>query len=275
MSDATLPLPPDVQRMNATSNLVYSAVALVALGALLFWMLQRPTFAIEHVVVRGDTAHCSAASLRASVLPHLQGNFFTLDLQAAQRAFQGVPWVRHATVRREFPGRLNVTLQEHEPAARWGSGGAQMLNTQGEIFEVGEGDIELVAHSLPQLDGPDGQAGQVLAMYRRLAPLSAAHGLRMAGLKMHARGGWRARLDNGAGVELGKGEEGELARRVERFAATAPQIAARHKRGVKVAEAIETIESADLRYVGGYAIRLRGVGTVSEEGAPQRAGAGA
>ena len=268
MSNARVSLPPDVRRMNATADLVYGALTLVALGALLFWALRQPMFAIEHIVVRGDTAHSSAASLRASVLPRLRGNFFTLDLAAAQRAFQDVPWVRHATVQREFPGRLNVTLQEHVPVARWGSEGAQMLNTHGEIFEVGEGDIELAAHSLPQLGGPDGKAGQVLAMYQHLKPLVAPLDMPMTGLQMHARGGWRARLDNGAGIELGKGAAGELAQRLERFAATAAQVAKRHQRGA------DAIESADLRYNSGYAIRLRGVGTVGEEG-PQRASAGA
>ncbi|MBR6976278.1 MAG: cell division protein FtsQ/DivIB [Ottowia sp.] len=268
MSNARVSLPPDVRRMNATADLVYGALTLVALGALLFWALRQPMFAIEHIVVRGDTAHSSAASLRASVLPRLRGNFFTLDLAAAQRAFQDVPWVRHATVQREFPGRLNVTLQEHVPVARWGSEGAQMLNAQGEIFEVSEGEIELVARALPQLGGPDGKAGQVLAMYQHLAPLAAPLDMPVTGLQMHARGGWRARLDNGAGIELGKGAAAELAQRLERFAATAAQVAARHKRSV------QSIESADLRYNSGYAIRLRGVGTVDEE-EPQRAGAGA
>ena len=269
MSDARLILPPDVRRMNATADLVYGALALVALGALLLWALRQPVFAIAHIVVRGDTAHCSAASLRASVLPRLQGNFFTLDLAAAQRAFQDVPWVRHATVQREFPGRLNVTLQEHVPVARWGSEGAQMLNTHGEIFEVGEGDIELVARSLPQLSGPSGQAEQVLAMYRHLAQLAAPLDMPMTGLQMHARGGWRARLGAGTGVELGKGAAPELAQRMERFAATAAQVAKRYQRGA------DAIESADLRYAGGYAMRLRGVGTVDEEKAPQRTGDGA
>ncbi|MBO7411380.1 MAG: cell division protein FtsQ/DivIB [Ottowia sp.] len=268
MSDARVSLPPDVRRMNATADLVYGALTLVVLGALLLWALRQPAFAIAHIVVRGDTTHSSAASLRASVLPRLQGNFFTLDLAAVQRAFQDMPWVRHATVQREFPGRLNVTLQEHVPVARWGSEGAQMLNAQGEIFEVGEGEIELAARALPQLGGPDGKAGQVLAMYQRLAPLAAPLNLPMTGLQMHARGGWRARLGNGAGIELGKGAEGELAQRLERFAATAAQVAARHKRDV------QSIESADLRYNSGYAIRLRGVGTVGEE-ERQRAGAGA
>ena len=290
MSDAHVSLPPDVRRMNATASLVFGAVAFVALGALLYWALQQPAFAVSHIVVRGDTAHSSAASLRASVLPRLQGNFFTLDLAAAPRAFQDVPWVRHATVQREFPGRLNVTLQEHVPVARWGSEGAQMLNTHGEVFEVGEGEIELAAHALPQLGGPDGQAQQVLAMYQLLAPLAAPLYLPMTGLQMHARGGWYARLGNGAGIELGKGDADALARRLERFAATvAPVVAekqqpkgsgaqARKHDEQAQRQAMQALESADLRYAGGYAIRLRGVGAVNavdEDAAPLRAGTGA
>ena len=56
MSDARVTLPPDVRRMNATADLVYGALTLVALAALLLWALRQPMFAIAHIVVRGDTA---------------------------------------------------------------------------------------------------------------------------------------------------------------------------------------------------------------------------
>ncbi len=274
---AEMALPPDVRLMNATTALGYAGVLLALLAVAVPWVLANPVFAIGHIVVSGDTQHSSAASLRASVLPRLQGNFFTLDLGATQRAFQEVPWVRHATVQRQFPGRLNVTLQEHVPVARWGTGAGKntadgskedasseesqstyLLNSHGEVFEISATDAQVAVHAaLPQLSGPDGQAGEVLEVYQRLAPLTVPLRLPLTELQRLARGGWQARLGNGARVELGQGAARELAQRMERFATTAPQIAERHQRSA------EAIEYADLRYASGYAIRLRGVGTAT------------
>jgi len=49
----------------------------------------------------------------------IKGNFFSINLQRARAAFESVPWVRRATVRRVWPDRLAVSLEEHRAAALW------------------------------------------------------------------------------------------------------------------------------------------------------------
>lgn len=249
-----LPLPVDVRLMNLTTSLLVTALVLGCIAAGLWWAIRHPAFAFGHISVDGDTAHHSAASLRAAVLPRLQGNFFTMDLAAAQAAFQSAPWVRRATVQREFPNQLHVTLQEHVPVAYWGEGGSQMINRQGEVFEAG-GD-EADEARMPVLIGPEGQAAEVLAMHRQLEPLLAPLGTPLTELALLARGNWRAELGQGAVIELGYGTPPELAARLAQFVGTVGEVAARHQRPV------EAVEAADLRHVGGYALRLRGVTTV-------------
>ncbi len=255
--NARLPVPVDVRLMNLTASLLITALVLGCIATGLWWAMRHPAFAFGRITVDGDTAHHSAASLRASVLPRLQGNFFTMDLGAAQAAFQSAPWVRRAMVQREFPDRLHVTLQEHVPVAYWGEGDNQMINRQGEIFEAG--DAELDDEHMPTLIGPDGQAAEVLAMHGQLAPLLAPLDMRLAELALLARGNWRAELSQGAVIELGYGPPRELAARLAQFVGTVGEVAARHQRPV------EAIEAADLRHVGGYALRLRGVSTVRVE----------
>ncbi|MFT3779416.1 MAG: cell division protein FtsQ/DivIB [Ottowia sp.] len=255
---ASLPVPVDVKLMNLTASLLVTALALGCLAAGVWWFVRQPAFAIRQITVDGDTAHNSAAGLRASVAPRLAGTFFTLDLSAAQSAFQSAPWVRRAVVRREFPGRLHVTLQEHVPVARWGEDDAHMVNSFGEVFEAGgEGEDD----ALPALIGPDGHAAEVLALYRLLDPLAAPLGARLDEVALQSRGNWRVVLDAGAVVELGSGTPDELAARFRQFVATAREVAARHQRPVAA------IEAADLRHVGGYALRLRGVSTVRGDAA--------
>ena len=71
-------------------------------------------------------------------------------------------------------------------------------------------------------------------------------------LELNGRGGWRAKLANNAVVQLGGGDEQELLQRTRRFARTLAQVAAQYQRRV------DALESADLRHVGGYALKLRG-----------------
>jgi cell division protein FtsQ len=254
-------MPVDVKLMNLTASLLAAVLVLGGVAAGLWWFAHYPAFAIRQITVDGDTTHNSPASLRASVMPRLTGTFFTMDLAAAQAAFQSAPWVRRAMVRRAFPNQLHVTLQEYVPVAHWGEDDGHMVDGQGQVFDVDDADDD----TLPTLTGPDGHAPEVLAMYRRLEPLAAPLGARLNEVDLLARGNWRASLSAGAVVELGQGSPDDLAARFRQFAATAKDVAARHQRPVAA------IEAADLRHVGGYALRLRGVSTVRAEAAGQPA----
>ena len=106
----------------------------------------------------------------------------------------------------------------------------------------------------PALPAPEGSARQVLALYRRLQPVLARLDLAIDKLQLTGRGSWRAELDSGALMELGRGSDDEVVARTERFARTVTQVTARYG---------QPLEYADLRQAGGYALRLRGVSTTA------------
>lgn len=246
-----LAAPMDVKLMNVASLLLGLAFVgmLAALG--IAWLVQQNLFRLTAIKVRGDVSHNNAVTLRANVVPRLQGNFFTTDLARAQSAFEAVPWVRRAVVQREFPNRLRVVLQEHQAVAYWGQeGDTSLVNSYGEVFEANQGDVE--SEDLPLLTGPQGQAAVVLEAYRSLSKVFEKIDARIEQLELSSRGSWRARLDDGATLELGHGSLEELESRVQRFAATLTQVAGKFGK---------PLESADLRYGNGYAIKLRGVTT--------------
>ncbi len=246
--------PFDVKLMNVTATLVYALFALVLLAAGAWWVLRQPFFPLAGIKVDGEVTHNNAVTLRANVAPQLAGNFFTVDLARARSAFESVPWVRKAVVRREFPNTLRATLTEHVPAAHWGDEAAsQLINGYGEVFDA---NVAEVADSLPRLGGPPEQAGQVLGMYRMLLPLFEPYDLSIDQLTLSSRGSWRAVLDTGATLELGRGRSEEVAMRTQRFLSTAAPVARQYGRNVGA------IEGADLRHNEGYALRLRGVTTV-------------
>jgi cell division protein FtsQ len=248
------PLPPDVRLMNATALALALAAAalLVAMAAL--WLARQPFFAIRAISVDGDVSRNSVSTIRANAAPKLAGNFLTMDLHAVQRAFESVPWVRLAVVSRAWPNRLRVRLEEHRPVAIWGSdsGADKLVNSFGEVFEANVGDVE--DDNLPTLAGPDGSAAHVLAMLGRVEAGLAPLGGRVEALSLSGRGSWQATLDSGTVVELGRGSDDDVLARAARFVATVDQVTSRYQR---------PLEYADLRHNDGYAVRLKGVSTVS------------
>ena len=248
-------VPLDVKLMHMAASLMFVGLVLSALGAGLWSLVQLPVFALAGITVKGDVEHNNAVTLRANVAPKLTGNFFTADLVRVRYAFESVPWVRMATVQREFPNRLRVNLQEHKPVAYWGdSNDSLMVNSYGEVFEANAGELD--DDKLPHLRGPDSQSEMVLTMYLVLVPAFKDMQLTLKSLELTDRGSWRARVGQGALVELGRGGPQEVMVRMERLAKTLTQVTNRLGRKTNA------LELADLRYDNGYALRLRGVSTL-------------
>lgn len=251
------PLPADVRLMNAVSAGVYALAAGVLVAAGLMWLQRAPWLPIRGIVLEGELTRASASAVRAVALPRLSGHLLDIDLQQARSAFEAVPWVRRAVVRRVWPDRLAVRLEEHRAVALWEGDSAveRLVNSHGEVFEANIGEIE--DDGLPVLAGPPGSSARMLAMRQRLRAALEPLGRDIDRLQLSGRGSWSARLDNDAEIELGRGSDEEVLARAERFVRTVPQVA-RHYGGPFV--------RADLRHPDGYAVRIRGMTTATAPG---------
>jgi cell division protein FtsQ len=247
-----MPMPADVRLMNAVANTVFIVAAVGVLVAGVLWLMRSPLFPIRAVQLDGELTRNNVPTIRANATPRLAGNFFSVDLQQGREAFESVPWVRRAVLRRVWPDRLAVRLEEHQAAALWaGEDGAnRLVNSHGEVFDANVGDVE--DDSLPTLEGPDGSAVQMLEMLRRLGPVLARADLDIVQLHLSGRGSWRADVDTGASIELGRGSADEVQARTERFVRTLAAATAKWR---------APLEHADLRHRDGYALRLRGYGS--------------
>lgn len=260
-----VPLPADVRLMNAVAAAVFVLAAAGAGVAAWALLMRSPWFPVRAIQLDGDLARNSVPTIRANAAPRLAGNFFSVDLQQSRAAFESVPWVRRAVVRRVWPDRLVVRLEEHRPVALWSgeelpdSGaavdGGRLVNSHGELFDANVGDVE--DEALPVLSGPEDRAAEVLAMLQRLRPLLARHDLQISALHLSGRGSWRAGFDSGATMELGRGSDDEVVARTERFVRTFAAANAKWR---------APLLHADLRHTNGYAVRLRGVTTSPSAG---------
>lgn len=254
-------LPLDVRLMNGVAALLVVGVLLALSWSAVKWATRSPAFTVRAIALDTPLQRANLATLRANAIPRLAGNFFSIDLDASRAAFESVPWVRRAVVRRVWPNKLAVTLEEHQAAALWQGGdrrSERLVNTHGEVFEANLGDVE--DEALPTLAGPDERSAQMLAMLQRLALALAPMPQAVQTLRLTSRGSWRAELDGGATLELGRGSEGDIAQRVDRFVRTFAQAAGRFN---AAGAAPRALVAADLRHPDGYALRLAGISTAT------------
>jgi cell division protein FtsQ len=258
---ASIAMPTDVRLMNGVSAAVFLIAGLTLAAAGVLWLARAPWFPIRAIQLEGDLQRNSVTTIRANTTPQLAGNFFSFKLGKAREAFESVPWVRHAVVRRVWPDRIAVRLEEHHAAALWEAedGNERLVNSFGEIFEANVGDVE--DEGLPLLAGPEGTSARMLAMMQRLVPLLQRIDRDLLELHLSGRGSWRAELDGETTIELGRGTDDEVLARSERFVRTLPQVAGRFR---------APLLYADLRHHDGYAVRMRGITTTTAASAPQR-----
>lgn len=255
MEHAQQPL--DIKLMSVATRALVVLLGVLVAAALALWALRHPVWTVRAITVQGDVVHQNAVTFRAQLATQmtrrLSGSFLTLDLQQVRQLFEAVPWVRRVVVQRDFPNQLKVTIEEHQAVAWWGEAGSgRLVNSLGEVFDASpdEGD------ELPELAGPDHESAQVLALFRSLQTEFGRLEIGVARLRLNERGSWSADLDSGAHLELGRGTPDELLARVQRFTGTLSQLTARYP---------GALQSVDLRYPNGYALRVRGVTTVTED----------
>jgi cell division protein FtsQ len=222
--------------LNALASALFGAAAALVLYAGGLAFVRLPVFALREVHVTDAAVHVTPAQVESMVRRELRGNFFTLDLGAARAAFEKLPWVRRVAVRRHWPGRLDVTLEEHVPLARWGD--SALVNTHGEVFE-GAYD-----GALPVFTGPTGTAKEIAIQYTYFRRSLAAIGQVPAQLQISPRRAWQVKLDSGLTLELGREQiEARLARFIAAYGRTVAKLGGR-------------IDYVDLRYSNGFAVRV-------------------
>lgn len=229
--------------LNRTSDLLIAVAGLIVLYSVIRFAIVQPVFAMREIRVGGSTSQVTLQQVEAIAQRDVHGTFFTLDLVRLRSSFEKLPWVRKVDIRRSWPDRIDVTIEEHQPLARWGN--VALVNQQGEVFEAA------YDANLPVFVGPSGTSREVTLQYESLRRAFSSIGREPVHVQLSQRRAWRVRLDDGMTLEIGR-EQAES--RLNRF------LSAYKRTLVPLARRIDYV---DLRYANGFAARVPELATAN------------
>ncbi|HEX4857833.1 MAG TPA: cell division protein FtsQ/DivIB [Usitatibacteraceae bacterium] len=234
------------------SVVIGAGLAAFAAAAVLAWLAlqwlssgSRNWLPVREVRFTGELARVDAEELKkiGSAIQSAGGSLLRIDLEQVRAAVKDVEWVREAVVSRRLPATLLVTIEEHEPIARWQALAADADGEAGTLLDR-RGDVFVadLATDLPLLSGPEGSAREVLEGYRAFEQQAAASQLSIRVARLSARRAWQLTLSNGAQLELGRADT-QL--RLQRYLAALQTLPA-----LGAAQAV-----VDLRYGNGLTLK--------------------
>ncbi len=227
--------------LHILANGLFTLAALIAVFVISPSVINFPIFTLNEVSVggvnniNGEFKHVKREQIDSIINSEVAGSFFTVDLDKISNAFEKLPWVRTASVRRYWPQSLEVVLEEHVALARRDN--LALVNIHGEVFNA------VTDKWLPAFTGPVENSHEVARQYvvfrKLLKPLQQI----IIQVDFSPRRAWRIHTKNGIVLELGR-EQVEA--RLELYVSAHGHIISQFK---------QPVTYVDLRYQNGFSVR--------------------
>lgn len=195
---------------------------------------------VSEIVVQGEFKYLDRDKLRAMVLEQINGDFVDIDLGHMRAALERHPWVESVGVRRVWPDKLLISVEEETPIARWGDSG--FISNEGDIVYI---DNNAFLSDLPRFQGPDSQSGNIAKTYQEMTEMLASRGLRPAGISVDAKLAWQVQLENGVQLVFG---QYDVLKKLRNFLLVYE---------ASLAQVSSNIARVDMRYDSGMAVAWR------------------
>ncbi len=231
--------------------IITALVLVLAVAAILIDRLYQPNaFRFDQIVIQGELNHVDAVEVGSHLKTILKepsgGNFFSVDMDAMAHTADKFEWIKSATVRRQWPDTMAVTIVEHQPVARWGD---QWLTTTGDIIQLPVG-----THlPLPQLKGAATEVSTVWKRFQSWSRILSSRGLKLVSLSLTPQHIWELGLTamsisaNPTAFDMTLLEENANAQ-MNAFIATLNRA---------LIDELPRVEHVDLRYPHGFAVRWK------------------
>jgi cell division protein FtsQ len=107
------------------------SVCAVLYGAIQYVTHLPGLFPLHSVRLMDVPQRVDRADVLEVVRNDVKGNFFTVNIGQLRQSLEKVPWVRGVDIRRDFPSRLEVQLEEHQRAGKQSGRGVRRREQTG------------------------------------------------------------------------------------------------------------------------------------------------
>ncbi|MBL6685352.1 MAG: cell division protein FtsQ/DivIB [Methylophilaceae bacterium] len=224
----------DLQALKRLTLLVY----LLIIPLVIFLIQQsliRSNFPINEIQIKNQYEKVDSLQVDLIIQQYLRGNFFGLDLNLTRNVFKKLPWVREVSVRRIWPDKIEISIEEHQVIARWGNVG--LVNDKGEFFNAAYQD------DLPYFWGPKNFVSEITQKYFEINKILSKELMQIGTISMSDRLSWEIQTDNNIKIVLGRKD---ILKKITNFV--------EHYQTV-LTEINNRIEYVDMRYKNGFAIK--------------------
>jgi cell division protein FtsQ len=125
------------------------AVVVAVLAVVAYGVTRSPLLAVDTLRVRG-TSHLTTGEILDAAGVHEGDAMVWIDTSAAVEGMEALPYVRDASLEREWPDTLRITVHERTPSA-WAAGptGPALVDRTGRVLAT----VDAAPPGLPQLLG--------------------------------------------------------------------------------------------------------------------------
>lgn len=219
-------------------KIVSTVVLLILLIGALAWIIFSPNRVLKTYEIETKLQKVEASQITSVVKPYLGQSFWRLNLDELHAKIVRLDWVYRATVTRQWPSQIDISIEEQQPVVRWGKDG--LLNKNGDIFYP----REMKAYqNLVELDGDDGKSKQLLKDLVVFQKAFDSLGWTISKLVMDADNVWQIHFVKQPQVEL---DATDWQHKLNRFIRAYPEVKEALRKNARL---------YDLRYSNGFAIK--------------------
>ena len=174
-------------------------IAVISYGGLhAFNFLNQPITEFE---IEGEFTLIDKEDLLKSVQHFGPQGFININLNELKQELNHSLWIDSLAIRKEWPNKLKITIEESQPRAKWYD--SHLLLSNGALVAL---DTVNSREMLPILTGPVESQREVLTKYLEIQDMFTSTNLIIQQLHLLPHGAWRMKLSEDIEVYLGKKE---------------------------------------------------------------------
>jgi cell division protein FtsQ len=149
--------------------IIIMCISFWAINCVKDWSEDPDQMVLSQLTLSGELTYTTENDIRQAILGlGLPNTYIGQDVDDIQQEVMRYPWVKQASVRKQWPDRLIVYIEEYKPAFYWND--LYLLDDSGNVFSV---PLDRLGElQLPRIYGPEGKAKSMLDTYMKLDEVS-------------------------------------------------------------------------------------------------------